>query len=225
MSGWSPLGAYIPRRGPLHRLRPGAKLLGLILFAIAVVAAHGALSTAVALVVSTALTIVAGLRGRHLWRVARGFALIAIPLFVFAVASGASAASTGGGSAALFSAEWWRLGWEHGFEIVGDLLALILAASAVTASTAVADMLDTVSWALRPLRPLRVDPDRVALAFSLVITAIPNILGIAHETRAAAKARGLERSPRALVIPLVLRTVSHAQLTGEALAARGIGED
>ena len=38
------------------------------------------------------------------------------------------------------------------------------------------------------------------------------------ETRAAAKARGLERSPRALLVPFALRTVSHAQLTGEALA-------
>ena len=224
MSGWSPLGAYIPGRSPLHRLRPGAKLLGLFLFAIAVVAAHGALSTAIALGVALALTVVAGLRGRHLWRVARGFAFIAIPLFVFATASAASAEDPGRG-APLLSTGWWQLGWEHGFEVVGDLFALILAASAVTASTAVADMLDTVSWALGPFRSLGVDPDRVALAFSLVITAIPNILGIARETRSAAKARGLERSPRALVIPLVLRTVSHAQLTGEALAARGIGED
>lgn len=204
MSNWSPLGAYIPGRGLLHRLRPGAKLLGLFVFALVAIALHGVLATAIALAVAIVLTVIAGLRGRHLWRVARGFALIAIPLFAF---------------------QWWQHGWERGFDIVGDLLALILVASAVTASTAVADMLDTVAWALGPLRPLRVDPDRVALAFSLVITAIPNILGIARETRTAARARGLERSPRALVIPLVLRTVAHAQLTGEALAARGIGEE
>lgn len=204
MNAWSPLGAYIPGRGPLHRLRAGAKLLGLFGFAITAIALRGALATALGLAVALALAVIAGLRGRHLLRVARGFAFIAIPLFAF---------------------QWWQRGWERGFEVVGDLLALILAASAVTASTAVADMLDTVARALRPLRPLRVDPDRAALAFSLVITAIPNILGIARETRAAAKARGLERSPRALVVPLVLRTVAHAQLTGEALAARGIGEE
>lgn len=204
MSAPSPLGAYRPGRGPLHRLRPGAKLLGLFAFSTIVVVARGPLSTAIALAVALALTVIAGLRGRDLWRVARGFVFIAVPLFAF---------------------QWWQRGWERGFEVVGDLLALILAASAVTASTAASDMLDTVSWTLRPLRPLRVDPDRVALAFSLVIRSIPSILGIARETRAAAKARGLERDPRALVIPLVLRTVAHAQLTGEALAARGIGED
>lgn len=204
MSAASPLGAYRPGTGPLHRLRPGAKLLGLFAFATAVVAAHGVPSTAVALGLALALAVVAGLRGRDLWRVTRGFAFIAVPLFAF---------------------QWWQRGWEHGFEVVGDLLALILAASAVTASTAAADMLDTIAWALGPLRPLGVKPDRVALAFSLVIRSIPSILGIAHETRAAARARGLDRDPRALVIPLVLRTVAHAQLTGEALAARGIGED
>lgn len=203
MSASNPLGAYRPGTGPLHRLRPGAKLLGLFLFATAVIAVPGAIATGVALALALALAVVAGLRGRDLWRVTRGFAFIAIPLFAF---------------------HWWQHGWEHGFVVVGDLLALILAASAVTASTAASDMLDTVAWALGPLRPLRVDPDRVALAFSLMIRSIPSLLGIARETRDAARARGLERSPRAWVIPFVLRAVGHAQLTGEALTARGIGD-
>ncbi|WP_244303067.1 energy-coupling factor transporter transmembrane protein EcfT [Leucobacter coleopterorum] len=109
--------------------------------------------------------------------------------------------------------------------MVGDLFALILAASAVTASTALEDMLDTITWLLRRLRGVGIPTEQVSLAFSLTITAIPNILGIARESHDAAKARGLERSSRALVVPLVIRTVAHAQLTGEALAARGLGED
>jgi biotin transport system permease protein len=133
--------------------------------------------------------------------VGRRFALVAIPLFAF---------------------QAWQHGWERGFEVVGDLFALILAASAVTASTAVEDMIDTITWALGPLRGLGVKPDRVALSFSLVIRAIPSILGIASETREAARARGLERDPRALLVPFVVRTVAHAHATGEALAARGI---
>ena len=46
-------------------------------------------------------------------------------------------------------------------------------------------------------------------------------MGLLHELRAA-RARGLERSPRALVVPIALRTVARAQTTGEALHARGI---
>ncbi|QAB16606.1 energy-coupling factor transporter transmembrane protein EcfT [Leucobacter muris] len=204
MSIHSPLGAYLPGSGPLHRLRPGAKLLGLFGFAIAVVSTTGVPLTAAWLGIAVALAVLAGLRGRDFWRVARGFALIAVPLFAF---------------------QAWQHGWERGAEVVGDLFAMILAASAVTASTAVEDMLDTITWALGPLRHLGAKPERVALAFSLVIRAIPTILGVARETQSAARARGLERDPRARLMPLVLRTVAHAQLTGEALSARGVGED
>lgn len=204
MNGANPLGAYLPGNTLLHQLRPGAKLLGLFAFATVVVALRGVPSTAIALGIAVGIAILAGLRGRDFWRVARGFAIVAVPLFAF---------------------QAWQNGWERGFEVVGDLFTLILAASAVTASTAVSDMLDTVTWALQPLRPLGVNPERVAFAFSLVIRSIPSILEVAQETRAAARARGLERSLRARVVPLVLRTVSHAQLTGEALAARGIGDD
>lgn len=200
----SPLGAYRPGAGPLHRLRPGAKLLGLLAFSTAVVLVGGVPATAAALAAAIALAALAGLRGRDLWRTVRGFAIIAVLLFAF---------------------QAWQQGWERGVVVVGDLLALILAASAVTASTAVEDMLDTVTWALGPLRPLGVRPERVALAFSLVIRAIPSILALARESGDAARARGLARSPRARLVPLVLRTVAQAQLTGEALAARGIGDD
>lgn len=207
------LGAYRPGRSPLHRLRPGAKLIGLVVFAVAVIASRGWIGTAAALAIGIGLAALAGLRWRDLWRVSRGFALIAIPLFVFTAASSALAQGD------------WSAGLIRGFEVVGDLLALVLAASAFTASTAASDLLDTIVWALTPLRPLGVDPDRVALAFSLAIRAIPGIQDLARETQAAASARGLDRDPRARVVPFVLRTVAHAQATGEALAARGIGED
>lgn len=200
----NPLGIYRPGDGPLHRLRPGAKLLGLLVFATAVMTASGAFATSVVLAVALALTLLAGLRGRELWRVVRGFAIVALLLLAFHV---------------------WQTGWERGAEVVGDLFALVLAASAVTASTPVGDMLDTIVWLLTPLRPLGVRPERVAFAFSLMITAIPSILGIAGETRSAARARGLERNARAVLVPFVLRTVAHARAIGLALHARGLGDD
>lgn len=203
MSIASPLGAYRPGRGPLHRLRPGAKLAGLFALAIAIMATSGAWWTATWLSLGVTLALLSGLRGADFWRATRGFLFIAVPLFAF---------------------QAWQHGWERGFTVVGDLLALILAASAVTASTAMADMLDTVTWTLRPLGRLGADPDRIALTFSLAIAAIPTILGIAQQTQQAARARGLDRSLRARVVPLVLRAVAHAQATGEALAARGVGE-
>lgn len=201
---FSPLGSYAPGRSALHRLRPGAKLIGLFVFATAAIALRSVPSTIIALAIAIALSLIAGLKPRDLWRVTSRFLIVGALLFAF---------------------QLWQNGWERGFAVVGTLFALILAASALTASTAVDDMVDTIVWALEPLRRFGAKPERVALAFSLVIRGIPTILGLAHETRDAAKARGLERSPRAYLVPLVLRSVAHAQATGEALQARGLGDD
>ncbi|UTX53365.1 energy-coupling factor transporter transmembrane component T family protein [Leucobacter aridicollis] len=203
MSIASPLGAYITRPGPLHALRPGAKLVGLFAFAIAIIAAPGWIAALVALAIGITLALLAGLRGRDFWRVARAFALIGVPLFVF---------------------QTWSSGWERGIEVIADILALIFAASAVTASTRASDMLDTISWALTPLARFGVDTERVSLTFSLAIRMIPTVQDLARDAQQAARARGLDRSLRARTVPLVLRTVSQAQLTGQALAARGIGD-
>src|SRR5690606_34741574 len=108
----SPLGSYLPGRGPLHRLRPGAKLAGLFTLAVAVMATSGAWWTAGWIALGALLIFMSGLRGTGFWRVARGFALIGIPLFAF---------------------QAWQHGWQQGFTVVGNLLALIFAASAVTA--------------------------------------------------------------------------------------------
>lgn len=194
----------MPGSSWLHRLRPGAKLIGLVVFATAAIAFRTVPSTIVALTLSVVLGAIAGMRPRDYARVAARFLIVAALLFAF---------------------QWWQHGWERGFAVVGTLFALILAASALTASTAVDEMLDTIVWTLEPLRRFGVMPERIALAFSLVITAIPAVIGLAHDTRTAAKARGLEHSPRAHLVPFVLRAVARAQVTGEALQARGFGDD
>jgi len=86
-------------------------------------------------------------------------------------------------------------------------------------------MVDTMTRALRPFRRLGVNPEAVALAFSLMLRAIPATVEIAEETRQAALARGLERSPRARLTPMVIRVVARARMTGEALHARGLVDD
>ncbi|MBS44974.1 MAG: cobalt transport protein [Nocardioides sp.] len=198
------LGAYRPGRSSLHRASAGAKLLGLfVLSLVSAVLASPATSVGL-LVLALLLLVVARARVGTVLRTVRGLLVVMALLAAYQV---------------------WQQGWERAVTVVGALVALFLLAIVLTTTTPVAEMIDTISRAARPLRPLGVNPEVVGLAFSLLLRGIPTTWEIASETRQAARARGLERDPRALLTPMVIRVVAHARATGEALHARGVGDD
>ncbi|MGO1384682.1 MAG: CbiQ family ECF transporter T component [Arachnia sp.] len=106
----------------------------------------------------------------------------------------------------------------------GNLLVAILAARMLTLTTSTPDLLDALVVVLRPLGVLGLNPDQVALAVALMIRSIPYLLGSVDDARMAARARGLERNPALLLVPVVISAVAYAERSGEALVARGIGE-
>lgn len=197
------LGGYRPGRTWLHRLPAGAKLLGLLVAGTVTVLLRGPVPALVGLAVALLVLGSSGASWRWTLRGLRGLAVVIVLLGAFHA---------------------WQNGWERAVEVVADLLALVLAATAVTTTTPVDEVMDAVVRALRPLRRVGVDPEQVGLAFSLMLRAIPQTLTVAGETRDAALSRGLERDPRARLTPLVLRTVAHARATGDALHARGVGD-
>jgi biotin transport system permease protein len=197
------VGAYRAGTTPLHRLPAGPKLGLLALYGAVTVIASGPWTALGFVAFSALLALWARMPVRRTLRALR-------PILVVVVVVGAY--------------QSWQRGWPTAVHVVGDLLALVLAALVLTATTRIDAMLDAIVRGLTPFRRLGVNPEKVALAFSLTLTAVPGILDIAHETRAAAKARGLERNPRALLVPLVVRTVARAYDTGAALHARGIGD-
>jgi biotin transport system permease protein len=203
VSGTSLVGVHRPGSSVLHRLPAGVKLLGLAAFSLTVVLGRGLPLAALGLAVAATLTVVARLPLGLLWRAGR-------PLLLAAVV--------------VAGLQWWVDGLARAAETLLDLVTLALAALAVSATTPVNALLDTLVRALGPLRRVGVDPDRVALAFGLAIGALPGTLALAVETRDAARARGL-RTPRAYLTPFVIRVVARAHETGDALHARGVGDD
>ncbi len=201
MTAPSPLGLYQPGTTILHRLTPGPKLVGLFVLGIAVLTVRGPWTGVGFLALSLVLAMLARLSLGSIARTLRGFAIVALLLVGFNA---------------------WQNGWPLAVEVVADLFALILAATVLTATTAVDDLLDTIVRGLGPFRRIGIDPERVGLTFSLMLRAVPGTLELAAETRDAARARGLERSIRARTTPLVLRVVAQARDTGDALHARGI---
>jgi biotin transport system permease protein len=197
------LGIYQPGTTFLHRMPAGAKLLAMAAISVVTVVFRSPATSVGLMAVVIVLLAVARVRLGLLLRTLRGLLVVMTLITAYQV---------------------WQQGWAHAVTVVGALIGLILLATVLTVTTSVDEMLDTVTRAVRPFRRVGVDPDMVALAFSLMIRGIPTTIELASETRQAAMARGLERNPRALVTPMVLRTVAHARATGEALHARGVGD-
>jgi biotin transport system permease protein len=120
--------------------------------------------------------------------------------------------------------QWWQLGGPTAARIVLNVLVCIVAASILTATTSVQALLDGVASLATPFRGFGADPERFALTIAIMLRSIPFIAGAYSNVRDSARARGLERNPRALVLPVFITTVAFARQTGEALAARGLGE-
>lgn len=198
------LGLYQPGTTLLHRAPTGAKMLALLLIATIIVVWRSPAVAVGALVVSLICVVWSGTNLRAFWRALRPLVLIAGLLFVF---------------------QWWYADVLHAVQVVARLLAVVVLATVVTATTSSDAILDGTVRALRPFRRVGVNPERVGLAVSLMLRAIPSLLEIATESREAARARGLDRNLRALLVPMVIRSVAHARATGDALAARGIGDD
>jgi biotin transport system permease protein len=105
------------------------------------------------------------------------------------------------------------------------LLALVLAAAVVTATTRVTAMVAVVERACRPLEWVGVRPARIGLVIAMALRFIPLIAERADRIRDAQAARGGSvrglRGLRTTVVPLLVQVLQLAHTVSEALDARG----
>ena len=200
----NPLGLYEPGTSPLHRVPAGVKFLALLalavlIFVFAAPAPLGVLAGAVLLGY-----LVARVSPGRCWRLAR----FLVPLL-----------------AVIFALQWWLLGLDQAIVVTLRLFGALAAANLFTLTTRVDDMVGAVERGLRPLRRFGVRPERAGLLVGLTMQAIAVLSTIAAETREAQRARDADRSVSAFAIPFLVRTLRHADELGEALAARGVGDD
>ncbi len=196
-------GLYRERHTPLHRAPAWAKMLGLVL-----AAAWLAWCTVPAWSVASALVAIALLASTlpPLGPTLRGV----VPVLVIAAATGAY--------------QLWQGDARLAVDLAADFVSLICLSLAVTTSTPLDESMGLVSAAARPLRRW-IPPEALALVFSLTIRALPELTRILAESRDAARSRGLDRSPRAMLIPAGVRTVGYALAVGDAITARGLADE
>lgn len=197
----NPLGLYLPGSSVVHRARAGHKLV------VMVAAGAGSVFLDELWQVAAALLVVAA-----------GYAVARIPLRT--ALSQLRPLVWVAGAAALFHV--LVSGWERAAVVLGVLAMLVLLAALVTLTTRTTAMVDAIVAACRPLRRFGLDPERVGLMLALGVRSVPVVVGLAEEVREAQLARGLSASPRAFAVPLIVRSLRHADALGEALVARGV---
>jgi biotin transport system permease protein len=197
------IGLYRPGTSAVHRAPAGLKLLVLAVGAVVLVLVRSPLAVLVSLLVVALGYLTAGFAPRELLSQVWPLRWVVVLLAAF---------------------QWWTAGWEAAVVVVGTLLVLVAAAGLVTLTTRTMALLDLLERLLQPARRVGIDPERVSLLLALTIRALPVLVTTLADVRDARRARGLERSPRALLVPVVLRTMRHADRLGEALVARGVDD-
>jgi biotin transport system permease protein len=188
----------------MHRAPTGAKLAALAVVELAVtLAARTPPAVAVAAVATAAAYTVVRVPPGTAWRLLR-------PIVVIAVLVGA--------------AQWWYAGPQRAVVVAGQLVVAVALAGLVTVTTRTSALLDTLERGVGPLRRVGVDPARVALTLALAVRSVPVVGSLYAELREAQRARGVSAGVVTLGVPLVVRTVQHAEALGEALAARGVDD-
>jgi biotin transport system permease protein len=187
----------------VHRAPAGVKLLVLAVGALALVLARTPVAVGAAVLLVAALYPLAGFAPREAVHQVWPLRWVVVVLVPF---------------------QWWTAGWRAAVVVVGTMVVLVAAAGLVTLTTRTTALLDLFERLLEPVRRLGMDPQRASLLLALTIRAVPVLVATLSEVRDARRARGLERSPRALLVPVVVRTMRHADRLGEALVARGVDD-
>ncbi len=195
------LGLYLPGGSVVHRARAGHKLVALVLAGAGSVFLDEVWQVLVALGLVSVGYGIAGISLSAAVAQLRPLLWIALATVLFhVVVNGPARAAV----------------------VVGVIAVLVLLAALVTLTTRTTDLVDALVVGCGPLRLVGVDPARVGLLLALGIRSVPIVVGLAEQVRDAQRARGLAASPRAFVVPLIVRSLRHADALGEALVARGV---
>ncbi|PWC37925.1 energy-coupling factor transporter transmembrane component T [Azospirillum sp. TSO35-2] len=196
------LGLYLHRDSAIHRLPAGVKMGGLLLLTLVVLALPGGWGALAAGLAGAGVLVAAKLPAGRVLRELRSPVVMLTLLFGFQ----ALLAGTG---------------WEDTAIAVARFAALILLATLVTLTTRVMDMVELFERLFARLRPLGVNPAKMALMLALTIRFIPLLGDQVREVRMAQRARGVERNIAALFVPLLVKILTMADDLTAALEARG----
>ena len=196
------LGRRVPGDSWLHRTPAWAKLAGVAALSVLVLLTRDPVVNAGLIAVIVVLALTARLPLRE---------LLAPVLRIWLIVAG------------VLVVHLWLTDWLTGARIASTIVACVLAAALLMLTTTIGELIAVFEILARPLALVGLPVESVGLAAGLVVRSLPVIADLARVSGDAARARGLEASPAARTVPLVLGAVKYAQDTGRALEARGLG--
>lgn len=200
-----PMGVYHPGTSTIHRLDPRWKFAFLLSFII--------ITTIVVNSPLVAGMLVAG--------VAVMFALARIPLrlalsqlwpplpFLLMI----------------FAFQWWQVGIESALRSLLLIYAAIMLACLTTLTSTLEAMMEAMEKVLTPFARYGLPVETIVLAMSLTIRLLPLMLATVQQVLDARKARGVGFSLSAFATPVLIRSIRRAEMIGDALIARGVGDE
>jgi len=197
-------GTYQPRDSAVERWPVGVKYLVLLGLALPAFIARSWPVTLTALLITVTLLLVA--------RLGPGRALGLTPGFVvlLAVVAGVNAVTTG---------------WLTGLILVGNLTLALWVSRLVVMTTPAPVLIDALIAVTRPLARVGFKPERFGLAVLVMVRSIPYLAGSFEQVGEAVKARGVRGQWGRRATVVVIRAVAYAGRTGDAMAARGLGDE
>jgi biotin transport system permease protein len=192
---------YIEGNTPFHRLPVRVKLITLMTASIALFFVSSLQILVPTFVTTLCLYLALGLP----WREAFGrIGWIAFAIAIVALAT------------------WYFNGLHEALALTFRLMALVLLAAAITATTTISAFMDEITVMLQPLERLGLmRAADVSLALGLVLRFVPEILDRYENIREAHRARGLPIRPLTLFVPLIILTLKDADTIAMAIDARG----
>jgi biotin transport system permease protein len=197
-------GTYHPLGSAIERWPVAAKYAALLALALPAFVIRAWPVTMGCLVLTATLLLAARITPRRALGLSPGF--LVLLAFVFAV-------------------NWWTDTWLWGLILAGNLTLALWVSRLVTMTTPAPTLVDALITATGPLRRFGFKPERFGLAVLLMLRSIPYLAGSWSAVREAVRARGLRGQVGAQATQVVIRAVAYAQATGDAMAARGLGDE
>lgn len=193
---------HVEGQSLLHRIPVKPKLIGLMAFGLALYWVDHPLVLTVALIATGSLYLSTGVG------VPEGFRRLKPVLFTIAF---------------LALVNLLLLSPHEALVITLRLVAILLLAAAVTASTTIADFMAAVTDLARPLEQLGLmKAADLGLALGLVLRFVPEIAARYEALKEAHAARGIPVKLSRMLGPLIISTLKDADRIAEAIDARGI---